>query len=88
MQYYNAQWTSDVRERLMGVATSERIPHCHRLHSAQRAAECVLSGYRDVLVRSLYIRLLLLAQWMTGCMRRIILIPLLAALLDRLRGVG
>ena len=64
------------------------MPDCRGLHSAQRAVECLLNGYCDVLVRSLYVALLFLAEWMTGCMRKIILIRLLAALPHRLDGVG
>ena len=41
----------------------------------------------DVLVRSLYLRLLFLAEWMTGCMPRIIVIHLVATLFHRRRGV-
>ena len=63
------------------------MPDCPGLHSAQRAMECLLSGYCDVLVRSLYIRRLFLVEWMTGCMRKIILIHFLAALLHQLDGV-
>ena len=78
MQYCNGQWTSDMRERLIGVAIWERIPDCNGFDSAQRVVKCLLSGYHNVLVRSLYIGLLLLAEWMTRCMCRIILIQLLA----------
>ena len=48
----------------------------------------LLNGYCDVPVRSLYVALLFLAEWMTGCMCRIILIRLLAALPHQLDGVG
>ena len=63
------------------------MPDCHGLRSTQQAVEYLLSGYCGVLDRSLYIRLLILAEWMIGWMRRIILIRLLAALLHRLDGV-
>ena len=43
-------------------------------------------GCGDVLVRSLYFRLLFLAEWMAGCMRRIIIVRLLATLFHRLDG--
>ena len=58
-----------MRERLIEVAILERIPNCYGLHSSQRAVECLLSGCRNVLIRSLYIALLYLAEWMTGCMK-------------------
>ena len=46
------------------------MPDCPGLHSAQRAVEYLLSGYCDSLVRFLYIRLLFLVEWMTGCLAR------------------
>ena len=64
------------------------MPDCRGLHSAQRVVECLLNGYCDVLVRSLYVALLFLAEWMTSCMRKIILIRLLVALPHRVDGVG
>ena len=42
-------------------------------------------GCGDVLVRFLYFRLLFLAEWMTGCTNRIIIIRLVATLFHRLR---
>ena len=80
----NSLCTGVKRKHLTGASIWERMPGNYRLFSSWTAADSVRSGCGGVLVRSLYFRLLCLGEWMTGCMRRIIRIRLLATLFYRL----
>ena len=90
--YCNTQWTSGKRKQLIKASIWERTPGNYRLFSARRAGETArvdVAMFSSLLWshRSLHIRLLFLAERMTGCMCKIVLIRLLATLFHRLDGV-
>ena len=82
----NALWPGVNKGKLSRASVWERTVGKFQLVLCLDGGGQCKGGYGDVLVRSLYFRLLFLVEWMTGCMRRIVIIRLLATLFHRLEG--
>ena len=81
----NALWTGINRRKLSGMLVWGRTPGNYRLSFAWTVSD---SARVDVFVRSLYFRLLFLAEWMTGRMLKIIIIRFLATLFHQSGGAN